>query len=154
MAALCGVASLLLAACQPTASVAAAPQLGESGLATVPLTIVGKRTTHRFTVELARSGEEQQRGLMFRQSLAPDRGMIFPFAEQQVATFWMKNTLIPLDLIFIRADGTIANIGANAVPMDLSLIASDGPVAAVLEIPGGRAAALGIVPGDRVRWLR
>lgn len=89
---------------------------------------------------------------MFRQSLAPDRGMIFPTGTAHVATFWMKDTLIPLDLVFIRANGTIANIAANAVPMDLSIISSEGPVTAVLEIAGGRAAQLGIRPGDRVRW--
>lgn len=89
---------------------------------------------------------------MFRQSLAPDRGMIFPFAKPQRATFWMKNTLIPLDLVFIRSNGTIANIAANAEPMNLGIISSDGPVTAVLEIAGGRAAQLGIHAGDRVRW--
>ena len=91
---------------------------------------------------------------MFRDTLAPDRGMIFPFPKPVDATFWMKNTLIPLDLIFIRGDGRIANIGAKAVPMSTAIIASEGLVTAVLEIPGGRAAELGIRPGDRVRWTR
>lgn len=89
---------------------------------------------------------------MFRQSLAADRGMIFSFPKPQVATFWMKNTLIPLDMVFIRADGTIANIIANAAPMTLAIESSEGPVSSVLEIAGGRAAQLGIRPGDRVRW--
>ena len=89
---------------------------------------------------------------MFRESLGPDRGMIFPFAKPVDATFWMKDTLIPLDLIFVRADGTIANIAANARPMDLSIIPSAGPVTAVLEIAGGRAGELGIRAGDVVRW--
>ncbi|WP_293941876.1 DUF192 domain-containing protein [Sphingomonas sp.] len=118
----------------------------------VPLTVTGTGTSHHFLVEVASTGEQQQRGLMFRRSLAPDRGMIFPFAQPEMATFWMKDTLIPLDLIFVRADGTIANVAANAVPMDLALIPSDGPVTAVLEIAGGRAAQLGIRAGDRVRW--
>ena len=89
---------------------------------------------------------------MYRQNLAPDRGMIFPFVKPVRATFWMKDTLISLDLIFVRADGTIANIAANARPMDLSIIPSEGPVTAVLELAGGRAAQLGIRAGDRVRW--
>ena len=112
------------------------------------------RRTHRFVVEVAASAAEQQRGMMYRQSLAPNRGMIFPFAEPVMASFWMKNTLIPLDLIFIRADGTIANIGANAVPMSTDLVAAEAPVTTVLEIAGGRAAMLGIRAGDRVRWRR
>ena len=89
---------------------------------------------------------------MFRQSLAPDHGMIFPFAKPVRATFWMKDTLIPLDLIFVRANGSIANIAANAKPMDRTILSSEGPIASVLEIDGGRAARLGIRVGDRVRW--
>lgn len=110
--------------------------------------------THRFTVEVARTPDEQQRGMMFRQGLAADRGMLFPLANAVQATFWMKDTLIPLDLLFIRADGSIANIAANARPHDLTLLPSDGVVGAVLELRGGRAAELGIRPGDRVDWPR
>lgn len=107
---------------------------------------------HRFTVEVARTAEEQATGLMNRQSLAPDRGMIFPFDQPRVASFWMKNTLIPLDLIFVRVDGSIANIEANTVPLSLDPVLSIEPVAAVLEIAGGRAEELGIRPGDKVKW--
>ncbi len=78
--------------------------------------------------------------------------MIFPFDAPRVASFWMKNTLIPLDMIFIRADGSIANIEANTVPLSLEPVYSDGPVAAVLEIAGGRSAELGIKAGDKVEW--
>ena len=78
--------------------------------------------------------------------------MIFPFEPPRPASFWMKNTLIPLDMIFIRADGTIANIEANAVPLSLEAENSDGPVKAVLEIAGGRSAELGIKAGDKVDW--
>lgn len=91
-------------------------------------------------------------GLMNRSSLAPDRGMIFPFDQSRLASFWMKNTLIPLDMIFIRSDGTIVNIEANTVPMSLQPVYSNGPVSAVLEIAGGRSAELGIQPGDIVKW--
>ena len=118
----------------------------------MPLTIASGGKTHRFTVEAARTPEEQATGLMNRSSLAPDRGMIFPFEAPRQASFWMKNTLIPLDIIFIRADGSIANIAANTVPLSLDPVYSEGPVAAVLELAGGRSAELGIKPGDTVKW--
>jgi hypothetical protein len=89
---------------------------------------------------------------MHRQSLAPDRGMLFPYEPPQNASFWMENTLIPLDLIFIRPDGTIARIADNAVPLSREMIPSLEPVSAVLEIAGGRAAERGTAPGDRVVW--
>ncbi|MGI8611481.1 MAG: DUF192 domain-containing protein [Sphingomicrobium sp.] len=123
-----------------------------AGLEQAPLTIRSASGTHRFTVEIARSPREQANGLMHRQSLAPDRGMLFPYDPPQLASFWMKNTLIPLDIIFIRADGTIARIGAYTVPLSLDPVPSLEPVAAVLEIAGGRAGELGITPGDRVSW--
>lgn len=91
-------------------------------------------------------------GLMYRNALSPDRGMIFPFEQPRQASFWMRNTLIPLDMIFIRADGTIANIAANTVPMSEVPVLSEGNVAAVLEIAGGRSAELGIKAGDKVHW--
>ena len=141
-----------LAACQPSAS--SAVELGQStaGLEQVPLIVTSNGRGHRFTVEVASTAEQQAMGLMFRNNLAPDRGMIFPFDPPKVASFWMRNTLIPLDMIFVRTDGSIANIAANTVPYSEEPVASDGPVAAVLEIPGGRAAELGIKPGDKVEW--
>lgn len=89
--------------------------------------------------------------MMFRTSLAPDRGMIFPYSPPQAVGFWMKNTLIPLDMLFIRADGTIARI-ATAQPHSLDQVSSVEPIVAVLEIAGGRAAELGIREGDRVEY--
>jgi uncharacterized protein len=89
--------------------------------------------------------------MMYRMSIDPDGGMIFPYDPPQHVGFWMRNTFIPLDLIFIRADGTIARI-ATGVPHDENLLASGEPVVAVLEIAGGRAEELGIRPGDRVDW--
>lgn len=89
--------------------------------------------------------------MMFRRSVARNHGMIFPMDPPRMASFWMQNTLIPLDIIFIRADGRIARI-ATAKPLDLTSVPSGEPVAAVLEIRGGRARQLGIRPGDRVRW--
>ena len=123
-----------------------------AGLAQVPLTITTASGTHRFVVEVARTPEQQARGLMHRQSLAPERGMIFPYDPPQDAAFWMKDTLIPLDMIFIRADGTIARIAENTVPMSLQPVPAFEPIAAVLEIAGGRSAELGIRAGDKVAW--
>jgi uncharacterized protein len=123
-----------------------------SGLEVIPLTVRSGQRTHQFRVEVARTGEEQQRGLMFRESLGPNEGMLFPFATPRPASFWMKNTLIPLDMIFIRADGSIARIAVNTVPHSLELVGVQEPVVAVLEIAGGRSVELGISEGDRVSW--
>jgi hypothetical protein len=119
----------------------------------VPLTIKSKNGVHRFTVEVAATAEQQETGLMFRKSLAGDRGMIFPYDPPQNVAFWMANTLIPLDIVYIRANGTIARI-ANAQPMDITPLPSGEPVALVLEIAGGRAAELGVKEGDKVSWTR
>ena len=152
--------SLLLAA------VACAPAPGEaarsrqttvavhpvSGLEVVPLTITHNRKRFTFRVEVARSGPEQARGLMYRTAMGADEGMIFPMAPPRGASFWMRNTVLPLDIVFIGTDGRISNIAANAVPYDLTPLSSVGLVKGVLELNGGRAAELGIVPGDKVEW--
>ncbi len=151
------VAAAALAACSaqvaPGAPAPEATALGvaQTGLEVVQLTITSANAIHRFKVEVAATPEQQQHGMMFRTALAPDRGMIFPLEEVRFASFWMHNTLIPLDIIFIRADGTIARI-ATAKPLDDTGVPSGEPVAAVLEIAGGRAAELGIAPGDKVVW--
>jgi uncharacterized membrane protein (UPF0127 family) len=119
----------------------------------VPLTIRSATGVHRFTVQVAATPEQQERGLMFVRSLAPDRGMIFPYDPPQDAAFWMKNTLIALDMVFVRADGTIARI-VTAKPLDETPIPSGEPIVAVLEIRGGRAGELGIREGDKVDWPR
>jgi uncharacterized membrane protein (UPF0127 family) len=118
------------------------------------LTIRSGNGEHRFTVEVVDNNETRAQGLMFRQSLAPDAGMLFDFKEERPVSFWMMNTFIPLDMLFIRRDGTIANIHANARPHDPTGIPSDGPVTFVLEIPGGRSAELGIKAGDTVAHPR
>ena len=115
------------------------------------LTIRSKNGVHRFTVEVAATAEQQERGLMFRNALAGDRGMIFPYDPPQDVAFWMKNTFIPLDIVFVRADGTIVRI-TKAEAMDLTPLPAGEPIAAVLEIRGGRAAELGIKEGDVVSW--
>lgn len=125
----------------------------ESGLTVVPLTIHRGHRSLRFRVETARTSAEQSQGLMFRKQLGPNEGMIFPFnPPRSGVAFWMKNTVIPLDIIFIGPDGRILNIAANATPYSLAPIPASGVTAGVLEIIGGRAAQLGIVPGDKVEW--
>jgi len=143
-----------LVACSPNVA-PAEPVAGEAqtGLRQVPLTITSANGVHRFTVDVAATPAEQQRGLMFVKSLAPNRGMIFPYSTPQPVSFWMKNTLIPLDIIYIAPDGTIARI-AHAKPLDETPLPSGEPIVAVLEIGGGRAAELGIAMGDTVTWAR
>jgi len=149
------LALVLLAGCGSAPTNEAAPPVARrapSGLDLVTLTIEGHGRSHAFTVEVARSAAEQEQGLMNRRSLGPDAGMLFPFAPPRPASFWMRNTLIPLDMIFIRPDGVIARIAANTVPMSETPIVVAEPMTAVLELAGGRAAQLGIREGDRVSW--
>lgn len=148
------LAAAPLIACQPSAAPATAQEQSPAGLDLVPLSIDTGEGVHRFIVEVARTGEEQAQGMMYRQSLAPDRGMLFPYQPPQSVSFWMKDTFIPLDIIFIAPGGTIARIEKDAVPLSLEPIPSLGPVEAVLELAGGRASELGLEPGDRVAWQR
>lgn len=104
--------------------------------------------THTFRIELVDTDETRALGLMNRQELAPNAGMLFDFHSERPVSFWMMNTYIPLDMLFIRANGEIARIHANAIPHDRTPIPSGDPVRFVLEIPGGRAAELGIAAGD------
>jgi uncharacterized membrane protein (UPF0127 family) len=112
--------------------------------------IASKTGVHVFTVEIANTEKERERGLMYRKSLPPGHGMLFDFHTEQPVGFWMKNTYIPLDMIFIRGDGRILSIAENAEPLSERVISSGGPVRGVLEISGGTARKLGIAPGDRV----
>ena len=142
---------VLLAGCRP----ASAPVADNS----IAVTIAGPAGPHVFHAELADTVERQARGLMFRTDLRSDDALLFwPYPAAgggpKVATFWMKDTPTPLDIVFIRADGTIARIAANATPMSETMISSNEPVAAVLELVGGRAAATGVSEGDRVSWPR
>lgn len=104
-----------------------------------------------FIAEIAATDAARARGMMYRESMAPNEAMLFDFEVVQPVAIWMANTLIPLDIIFIRADGTIAKIVANAQPLSRRSMPSDFPVLAVLEIAGGRAHETGIAPGDLVR---
>jgi uncharacterized protein len=103
-------------------------------------------------VEMAESAEDQARGLMFRTQMGANEGMLFPYDPPRVLSFWMRNTVIPLDLIFIGPDRRVINVAANAEPYSEEPILSDAPGIAVLELNGGRAAELGIGPGATVSW--
>lgn len=144
------VALAPLSACKNNgqrAQTTAAPA-GSASNATVAVDTGGHKIT--FRVELALTPDQQHRGLMYRQSLAPDAGMLFVFDQQAVQSFWMKNTLIPLDMLFVDQRGRIINIHERAVPGSLEPIAAAAPARAVIELNGGTAARLGIKPGDRV----
>lgn len=104
----------------------------------------------KFRVELAQTPAQQQRGLMFRDKLEPYTGMLFDFGTPRIVSMWMMNTLIPLDMVFIAADGRIVNVAANTKPLSTDTILSAGPAKGVLEIAGGTARLLGIRPGDVV----
>jgi hypothetical protein len=130
-----------------------AEQVPQSGLEQVPLTIATASGLRRFKVEVARNAEEQSVGMMFRRSVGRNHGMIFPYDPPQPVAFWMRNTLIPLDMVFIRPDGTIARI-TTAKPLDDTPVPSGEAIVAVLEIAGGRAAELGVREGDKVEWRR
>ena len=155
------IAAGLLAACSPGTSATASAQTPVpataarhpvSGLEVIDLVVERGTKKLAFKVEVAASPEAQAKGLMFRTSLGDDEGMIFPSAVPEPKSFWMKNTPLSLDIIFIGADGRILNIAANTTPYSLDSVSSKGPASGVLELRAGRAAALGIVPGDRVSY--
>ncbi|ABD88338.1 DUF192 domain-containing protein [Rhodopseudomonas palustris] len=114
------------------------------------LEIVTKSGVQVFAVEVATTEQEKTTGLMYRKELADGRGMLFDFSPEQPVSMWMKNTFIPLDMIFIRADGRISRIAENTVPQSLSIIPSGPPAKGVLEVIAGTAKKYGIAPGDRV----
>jgi uncharacterized protein len=149
----------LLAACSPQPSAEATPSAAPtasvhpvSGLQVIPLTVTSGASVHRFDVELAASPEAQNRGLMFRTELGDQEGMIFPSDPPQVRSFWMKNTPLPLDIIYIGEDGRILNIHLMTTPYSLDSLYSTGITSGVLELRGGRAEELGIEQGDLVEW--
>ena len=107
-----------------------------------------------FNVEIADTEAQRAKGLMFRTELASDAGMLFDYHHEQQAAFWMQNTMIPLDMVFISADGIVKTIHVNARPMDTTSIPSEVPIQFVLEIPGGRSVEIGLKPGDKVEHPR
>jgi uncharacterized membrane protein (UPF0127 family) len=135
------LAALLCALSIGLSAAQAAPQ---------PLEIATKSGVHTFSVELAETDQEKATGLMFRKELADGKGMLFDFNIEQPISMWMKNTYIPLDMIFIRNDGRVSRIAENTEPMSLKVIPSGGPARAVLEVIAGTARKYGIAPGDRI----
>ena len=158
----------LLAACaqQPAAQTpqetAAAPSpapipkqpaggaVGEAPAGFEVLEVVTQQGRTRFFVEIADTDAKRERGLMFRKEVPPDRGMLFDFKTPRDVAFWMKNTLVPLDIIYIQPDGVVLSIARNTTPLSEAPIPSGGPVVGVLELAGGRAAQIGLLPGDRI----
>jgi uncharacterized membrane protein (UPF0127 family) len=140
---------LFLAA--PLALMAGAARAQDVKFERSSLVVVTSAREIKFDIELALDDVQRSRGLMFREKLGPYEGMLFDFHREQPVSFWMKNTLIPLDMIFIAADGTIRHIHANAVPKSEETIPSGHPVRGVFEINGGSARLLGIKPGDKVK---
>ena len=148
LAAPCLAVAALLAACANTPAPPADPfpRLPQAEVE------VGTATgTHRFRVWIAADDRSRTRGLMFVRDLSADRGMLFLFQVPQPAAFWMKDTYVPLDLVFIDPAGRVLNIRRDAQPFSTVPLLSDGPVIAVLEVVAGTAARIGLVPGDRVR---
>jgi uncharacterized membrane protein (UPF0127 family) len=151
-----------IAACSPVAagntttpsgtSATPAHQHPISGLAVIPLTVTTAKGPHTFQVEVAATDAQQEHGLMFRNAMGADEGMIFPSSPPKRTAFWMKNTVIGLDIIYIGTDHKVLNIAANAVPYDETPLPSAGEVSGVLELNAGRAAQLGIGQGDTVTW--
>ena len=125
---------------------------GETRVATnvLELDIVAGGERHTFKIEMAVTPAERSRGLMNRRELAPDAGMLFDYGKPRLVSFWMKDTLIPLDMIFIKEDGRIARIAKRTIPLSLAAVPSGEAVLAVLEVIGGTADRLGIGPGDTV----
>ncbi len=156
-----GAAALAALLVLATASGTAVPWLGQRARAAQPATapaaqeerleLVTASGVHALDVEIASTPEKQALGLMYRTSLPDTKGMLFPHKKPAELSMWMRNTYIPLDMVFIKADGTVHRIEAKAEPFSERIISSDGPVAAVLEIAGGAAERMGLKPGDKVR---
>lgn len=161
---LAGALSLLAACAQEPAAQEAATRAAPAGPGSAPaagaignppagleaLETVTPAGRTRFFVEIADTDAEREKGLMFRKEVPPDRGMLFDFKTPREVAFWMKNTLIPLDIIYIRADGTVLSIARNTTPLSEAPIPSGGPILGVLELAGGRAGEIGLMPGDRI----
>lgn len=123
-----------------------------AGLEVVTLCITSNGKTRAFKTEIAKTSAQQAKGMMFRTGIADDEAMLFPFPEPKVASFWMRNTVIPLDIVFIRSNGTIESIAENTIPYSTDPVAAGETVTAVLEVRGGLTAELGITAGDKVIW--
>ena len=132
---------------------AAAPALAQpqTGLPTTEILIQTATGRHKFKVELATTPEQMARGLMYRREMPADHGMLFDYGREQTGiSMWMKDTFIPLDMLFVKADGSVLNIAERTVPKSLASVSAAGPVRVVIELNGGTASRLKIKPGDKV----
>ncbi len=146
-----GLVGLALAAgCGIVTAADLRPARAEAPIAAGRLEIRGAKAAHAFTLELMDTDATRAQGLMFRTQMAADHGMLFDFKREQPVFFWMKNTYLPLDMIFVKADGTILSIAENTTPLSEATVPSGGPVRFVFEVLAGTTKRLGIVPGDRV----
>jgi uncharacterized protein len=143
-----GFTAILTAMLLTVAMLMALPSFAQSGAE--KLTILTKAGAFPFSVEVMRNEAEREKGLMFRRYLPPDRGMLFDFKVEAPVMMWMKNTFLPLDMIFITRNGVVKNVVQNAEPMSETIIPSGGDVFAVLEVNAGTAARIGVRTGDRV----
>jgi uncharacterized membrane protein (UPF0127 family) len=141
-----------------TITLLAAPAFGQTARNDVvnfgepkPLTIVTEEGSHEFMVDEAKTMAQQARGMMFRDSMGADTGMIFEFDEPKIATIWMKNTSIPLDILFVRSNGKILKIEHSHKPYTLRSASSEAVIAGVVELKGGESKARGIRPGDTIK---
>lgn len=150
--ALLAVIAMLCAATFGTITSATAAETWSSNLE--PLTIVTGKGEFVFHVEVAQTDEQRMRGLMHRRHMPADRGMIFLYEQEEPVAMWMENTYISLDMLFVRADGTVANIVTHAEPLSRRLLPSAGPVATVIELNAGEAGRIGVKPGDRIIFRR
>jgi uncharacterized membrane protein (UPF0127 family) len=132
------------------AGVAAPPLGAQTAGPREELTVETKAGSREFQVEIADDERERALGLMFRRAMGEDEGMLFDFGREEPAAFWMRNTYIPLDMLFIKSDGTIESIAKQTTPLSDKSVPSKGPVRYVLEINGGMSDELGIHPGDQI----
>ena len=124
--------------------------LSEANFSQSQILIVSKSGTHKFTVDVAATAAQRQLGLMFREEMAADRGMLFDFGEEKLISMWMKNTLISLDMLFVDKTGTILQIEHGTIPMSLDPISGNAPALSVIELNAGVTKELGIFEGDQV----
>ena len=147
---MCALKPAVLAAFFLIGGLSPGPSAAQTAGLREELTVTTKAGPQEFQVEIADDGRETQRGLMFRRSMADNEGMLFVFPNDERRSFWMQNTYIPLDMLFIKADGTIDSIAERTQPLSERSVLSKGPVRYVLEINGGLSDTLGIAPGDTI----
>ena len=125
--------------------------LARSAAADESIDVVTKTGAHHYSVEIAADEPTRERGLMYRHQMPAEHGMLFEFEQREPVFFWMKNTYLPLDMLFIDRDGTVSSVFTNATPLSEAMIPSGAPIVAVLELNAGQAKMIGVKPGDKVK---